>query len=46
MSTTCFEFDKEFEFKGFEYELAIGYLHGLTNASSDHVFLWNMEMEF
>ena len=30
----------------FEYELAIGYLHGLTNASSDHVFLWNMEIEF
>jgi hypothetical protein len=38
--------DKEFEFKDFEYELAIGYLHGLTNASSDHVFLWNMEIEF
>ena len=41
-----FELDKEFEFKDFEYELAIGYLHGLTNASSDHVFLWNMEIEF
>ena len=41
-----FELDKEFEFEGFEYELSIGYLHGLTNASSDHVLLWNMEIEF
>ena len=41
-----FELHKEFEFKDFEYELAIGYLHGLTNASSDHVLLWNMEIEF
>ena len=41
-----FEFDKEFEFEGFEYELSIGYLNGLTNASPDHVLLWNMEIEF
>ena len=40
------EFDKEFDFNGFEYELSLAYLHGLTNASSDHVFLWNMEIEF
>ena len=40
-----FQLDKEFNFKDFDYELSIGYLHGLTNASSDHVFLWNMEIE-
>ena len=40
------ELEKEFEFKGFDYELSLGYLHGLTNTSSNHVVLWNMELEF
>ena len=40
------EFDKEFEFKDFEYELSLGYLHGLTDASTNHMFVWNMEIEF
>ena len=38
--------DKEFQLNGFEYEISLGYLHGLTNASANHMFLWNMEFEF
>ena len=30
----------------FEYEISLAYLHGLTDASTNHMFLWNMELEF
>lgn len=40
------EFETEMEFEDFEYEVSFGYLHGLTDASSNHVFMWNMEVEF
>ena len=29
-----------------EIELALGYLHGLTDASANHAILWNFEFEF
>ena len=34
------------QFSNFEYELSLTYLHGLTDASTNHMFLWNMEIEF
>ncbi len=40
------QFDTEIEFNNFDYELSLSYLHGLTDASSNHMFLWNMELEF
>ena len=41
-----FQFETEIDFTDFEYELSLGYLHGLTDASTNHMFLWNMELEF
>ena len=41
-----FQFETEFDFVNYEYELSIGYLKGLTDSSSDHLFVWNMELEF
>ncbi len=38
--------ETEFYFKTFEYEISLGYLHGLTDSSSNHKFIWNMELEF
>ena len=32
--------------ENFEYEITLAYLHGLTDASTNHMFLWNMELEF
>ena len=29
-----------------EYNFFIGPLIGLTNESADHIFMWNMELEF
>ena len=39
-------FESEFNFNDIEYELAIGYLHGLTDASANHSLVWNFELEF
>ena len=41
-----FQFDKEYKINGFKYEISIGYLHGLTDASTNHMILWNTEFEF
>ncbi len=40
------QLETEFNFDLFEYEISLAYLHGLTDASSNHMFLWNMELEF
>ena len=40
------QFEYEFELSDSEIELALGYLHGLTDASSNHALLWNFEFEF
>ena len=40
------QIESEWEFSDFEYELSLTYLHGLTDASTNHMFLWNMELEF
>ena len=40
------QFETEFEFDKFDYETSLSYLHGLTDASTNHMFLWNMELEF
>ena len=40
------QIESEWEFSDFEYELSLAYLHGLTDASTNHMFLWNMELEF
>ena len=40
------QFETEFELDKFDYEIALSYLHGLTDASTNHMFLWNMELEF
>ena len=39
------QFETEFEFDKFDYEISLSYLHGLTDASTNHMFLWNMELE-
>jgi hypothetical protein len=41
-----FQFEYEFELSDSEIELALGYLHGLTDASANHALLWNFEFEF
>ena len=41
-----FQFEYEFEVSDSEIELALGYLHGLTDASANHAILWNFEFEF
>ena len=41
-----FQLETEFDFVNYEYEISIGYLKGLTYSSSDHIFVWNMELEF
>ena len=41
-----FQFEYEFELSDSEIELALGYLHGLTDASANHTLLWNFEYEF
>ena len=40
------QIETEFDLKYIEYEISIAYLHGLTDASANHMFLWNMELEF
>ena len=40
-------FKKPFKlFNGLEYDILIGNLRGLTNASPDNTFIWNMEIEY
>ena len=29
-----------------DYEWAVGYLHGFTDASANHTMIWNFEVEF
>ena len=40
------QIESEFDLESFEYEISLAYLHGLTDASTNHMFLWNMELEF
>ena len=40
------QFEYEFELGTKEFELALGYLHGLTDASANHALIWNIEFEF
>ncbi len=40
------QFETEVELNEFEYEISLAYLNGLTSASTNHMFLWNMELEF
>jgi len=40
------QLESEFGLESFEYEITLAYLHGLTDASTNHMFLWNMELEF
>ncbi len=40
------QIENEFDLESFEYEISLAYLHGLTDASTNHMFLWNMELEF
>lgn len=40
------QLESEFELYVLEYEISLAYLHGLTDASTNHMFLWNMELEF
>ena len=41
-----FQIESDFKFNEIEYEWAIGYLHGLTDASANHTIIWNFEIEF
>ena len=41
-----FQFEYELGISDSEIELALGYLHGLTDASANHALLWNFELEF
>ena len=41
-----FQFEYELELLDSEIELALGYLHGLTDVSANHALLWNFEYEF
>ena len=40
-----FQLNTEMHIKDVEYEFAFGYLHGLTDSSANHTFLWNIEIE-
>ena len=40
------QLENEFDLENIEYEIALAYLHGLTDASTNHMFLWNMGIEF
>ena len=40
------QLESEIDLEFFEYEVSIAYLHGLTDATTNHMFLWNMELEF
>tara|TARA_A100001015_G_scaffold278778_1_gene339276 strand:- start:14 stop:736 length:723 start_codon:yes stop_codon:yes gene_type:complete len=41
-----FQLESGFELYDIDYEWAIGYLHGLTDASANHTIIWNFEVEF
>ena len=41
-----FQIESSFELNDIEYEWAVGYLHGLTDASANHTIIWNFETEF
>ena len=34
------QFETELELANYEYEISLGYLNGLTDSSSNHVFIW------
>ncbi len=40
------QLETEIDLEIFEYEVSLAYLHGLTDATTNHMFLWNMELEF
>jgi hypothetical protein len=41
-----FQIEREIELKEFEFEFAIAWLYGITDASPDNSILWNIEFEF
>ena len=41
-----FQIEREIELKDFEFEFAIAWLYGITDASPDNSILWNIEFEF
>ena len=41
-----FQIESSFEYKDIDYEWAVGYIHGLTDASANHSIIWNFEVEF
>ncbi|MEC8265567.1 MAG: hypothetical protein VX009_01995 [Pseudomonadota bacterium] len=41
-----FQIESSFEHNDIDYEWALGYLHGLTDASANHTMIWNFEVEF
>ena len=41
-----FQFEREFLFNDLEFEIALGYLHGLTDETANHSMIWNFELEF
>ena len=40
------QFEKELHINDIEFEFALGWLHGFTNASAEQTFIWNLEVEF
>ena len=41
-----FQIESSFELKEIDYEWAVGYIHGFTDASANHSVIWNFEVEF
>ena len=39
------QFEKELHINDIEFEFALGWLHGFTNASADQTFIWNLEVK-
>ena len=40
------QLETELDYTDKEFEIAIGYLHGLTDFTANHTFIWNLELEF
>ncbi len=40
------QFEYEFDLTNFEIEIALGYIHGLTDATTHNSIIWNFELEF
>ncbi|MDC3091573.1 hypothetical protein OA848_04215 [Rickettsiales bacterium] len=40
------QFERDININNIEYEFVLGYLKGLTSETSNHSFIWNIELEF